>query len=93
LESCPLTRAPTGGILVAVQHEATYKPELFAGDLIMSCSRILEICEKIIRLYHKMLNAENAAVAVTTMLAGVHLTSFTANRAHFQSTFSSADAV
>jgi acyl-CoA thioester hydrolase len=59
--------------IVAVQQETTYKRELFAGNLITIRSRILEVREKVIRLYHEMLNAETDELAATTTLTGVHL--------------------
>jgi acyl-CoA thioester hydrolase len=63
--------------MVAVHQETTYKRELIAGDLITIRSGILEIREKVIRLYHEMLNAETNEVAATTTLTGVHLDSGT----------------
>lgn len=59
--------------MAAVQQETTYKRELLAGDVISIRSGILEIREKVVRLYHEMLNAETDEVAATTTLTGVHL--------------------
>jgi acyl-CoA thioester hydrolase len=59
--------------MAAVQQETTYKRELFAGDLILIQSGILEMREKVIRFYHEMLNVETRDVVATTTLTGVHL--------------------
>jgi len=59
--------------LVAVHQETSYKRELFAGDLILIRSVILEVREKVIRFHHEMLHAESDGVAATTTLTGVHL--------------------
>ncbi len=63
--------------MVAVQQETTYKRELMAGDLIAIRSGVLEIREKVIRLYHEMLNAETLEVAAATTITGVHLDAIT----------------
>ncbi len=63
--------------MATVQQETTYKRELFAGDLITIRSCILEVREKVIRLYHEMLNAETDQIAAATSLTGVHLDSGT----------------
>jgi acyl-CoA thioester hydrolase len=59
--------------MAGVQQDTRYMHELFAGDLITIRSRVLEIREKVIRLYHEMRNEETHAVAATTMLTAVHL--------------------
>jgi acyl-CoA thioester hydrolase len=61
--------------LAAVEQQTAYKRELFAGDLIVIRSRILEMREKVIRFHHEMLNGETGEVAATTTLTGVHLNS------------------
>jgi acyl-CoA thioester hydrolase len=63
--------------MAAVHQETTYKRELFAGDLITIRSRILEIHEKVVRMYHEMLDSEKDEIAATTTLTGVHLASLT----------------
>ncbi len=63
--------------MVAVHQETTYKRELFAGDVVTVRSGILEIREKVIRLFHEMLNADTDEVAATTTITGVHLDSGT----------------
>jgi acyl-CoA thioester hydrolase len=63
--------------MVAVQQEITYKRELLAGDLITIRSGVLEIRDKVIRLYHEMLNAETQEVAAATTITGVHLDTVT----------------
>ena len=59
--------------MAAVHQETTYKHELVAGDLITIQSRLLEIREKVLRLYHAMLNADTHEIAATTLITGVHL--------------------
>jgi len=63
--------------VAAVQQETTYKHELFAGDLILIRSGILEMREKVIRFYHEMLNTETQDIVAATTLTGVHLDSET----------------
>jgi acyl-CoA thioester hydrolase len=52
--------------MAAVHQETTYKRELFAGDLISIRSRILEIHDKVVRMYHEMLDSEKDEIAATT---------------------------
>ena len=59
--------------MAGLQQETSYKRELFAGDLTVIRSEILEIREKAIRLYHEMFNAETSEIAATTTLTAVHL--------------------
>jgi len=63
--------------VAAVQHEAIYKRELLAGNLIVIRSGTLEMREKVIRFYHEMLNVETQDVAATSTLTAVHLNSKT----------------
>lgn len=68
-----------------------YKRGLVAGDLIAIQSRILEMREKVVRLYHQMLNAETCeVVAMTTPRQFISITK-RANRA-FQLRFLTANA-
>lgn len=73
--------------LVAVHQETEYKRELFAGDLIVIRSQILEVREKVIRFSHEMMNAESQEVAATTTLTGVHLNSETRKSCPFPPDF------
>jgi acyl-CoA thioester hydrolase len=59
--------------MAGLEQETFYKRELFAGDLITIRSQILEMREKVIRLYHEMFNAETGEIAATTMLTAVHI--------------------
>lgn len=58
--------------MAGLQQDTSYKRELFAGDLVVIRSEILEIQEKVIRLYHEMFNAEIGEIAATTALTAVH---------------------
>jgi acyl-CoA thioester hydrolase len=59
--------------MAGLQQDTTYKRELMAGDLIVIRSQILEMREKVIRLYHEMFNTETGEIAATTMLTAAHL--------------------
>jgi acyl-CoA thioester hydrolase len=59
--------------VAAVRQETDYKRELFAGDLIVIRSAILEMREKVIRFHHEMRVVETDEIAATTTLTGVHL--------------------
>ena len=64
-------------VMATVHQEMTFNRELSAGDLIEIRSRMLEIRENALRVYHEMLHSEtNATVAVTT-LTEAHLDSST----------------
>ena len=59
--------------MAGLQQDTSYKRELMAGDLIVIRSQVLEMREKVIRLYHEMFNTETGEVAATTTLTAVHL--------------------
>jgi acyl-CoA thioester hydrolase len=59
--------------MVAVQQSITYKQELFAGDVIVIRSGILEVREKAVRFMHEMIKLDTGEVAATTELTGVHI--------------------
>jgi acyl-CoA thioester hydrolase len=64
-------------VMATVRQEMTFNRELAAGDLIEIRSRMLEIRENVLRVYHEMLHTEtNATVAVST-LTEAHLDSST----------------
>jgi len=42
--------------MAAVQQNVTYKKELVAGDVVSVQSGILDVTEKVIRLFHEMRN-------------------------------------
>jgi acyl-CoA thioester hydrolase len=59
--------------MAAVQQNITYKHELHAGDIVTIRSGILEVKDKVIRLFHEMQNEETGEIAVVTVLTGVHM--------------------
>ncbi len=59
--------------MAGLQQETAYQRELLAGDLVTIRSEILEMREKVIRIYHEMFNAETGEIAATTTLTAVHL--------------------
>ena len=59
--------------MAGLQQDTTYKRELFAGDLVVIRSEILEMREKVIRFRHEMFNGETGEIAATTMLTAVHI--------------------
>jgi len=59
--------------LAAVQQNITYKRELRAGDIITVRSGVLEVQEKVVRLFHEMRNDETGEVAAFTIITGVYM--------------------
>jgi acyl-CoA thioester hydrolase len=59
--------------MAGLQQDTSYKRELFAGDLVIIRSEILEMRQKVIRMFHEMFNAETGEIAATTVLTAVHL--------------------
>ena len=59
--------------MAAVQQNITYLRELRAGDIVVVCSRLLEMREKVIRLQHEMTDAETGEPVARTEMTGVHL--------------------
>ena len=59
--------------MVAVQQNVTYKQEVFAGDVIVIRSGILEVRERVVRFFHEMIKVGSGEVAATTELTGVHI--------------------
>ena len=59
--------------MVAVQQNITYKQEIFAGDVIVIRSGILEVRDKVVRFFHEMTKLATGEVAATTELTGVHI--------------------
>jgi acyl-CoA thioester hydrolase len=59
--------------MAGLQQDTTYKRELFAGDLVVIRSEILEMREKVIRFRHEMFNGETGEIAAATMLTAVHI--------------------
>jgi len=59
--------------MAAVEQQITYKRELRPGDIITVRSGVVELREKVFRLYHEMRNEETGEIAATTTLTGVHI--------------------
>ena len=59
--------------MAGLQQDTSYKRELFAGDLVIIRSEILEMREKVIRFQHEMFNAETDEIAAKTILTAVHV--------------------
>lgn len=59
--------------MAGLQMDTTYKRELFAGDLVIIRSEVLEMREKVIRLQHEMFNAETGEIAAMTTLTAAHI--------------------
>jgi acyl-CoA thioester hydrolase len=61
--------------LAALQQNLTYKRELRAGDTISIRSGILDIQEKVIRIFHEMRNDETGEVAAFATITGIYMDS------------------
>jgi len=59
--------------MAAVEQQITYRRELRPGDIITVRSGVLEMRQKVFRLYHEMRNEETGEIAATTTLTGVHM--------------------
>jgi acyl-CoA thioester hydrolase len=59
--------------LAALQQNITYKRELRAGDTISIRSGILDIQEKVIRIFHEMRNDETGEVAAFSTITGIYM--------------------
>ena len=76
LASVGLTRSflmGRGHGLAAVQQNVTYKRELMAGDIVSVQSGILDVQDKIIRIFHEMRNEETREVSAFAMITGVYM--------------------
>lgn len=63
-----LTRAhmdETGGGMAALEHVIKYRRELHAGDITVVESGMLEVGNKTIRFFHRLLNAATLELAAT----------------------------
>lgn len=67
--------------MAAVQQNITYKRELIAGDTVSITSGILDVQEKVIRIFHEMRNDENLEVSAFATITGVYMDSI-ARKAH-----------
>ena len=59
--------------VAALQQNITYKRELRAGDTISIRSGILDIQEKVIRIFHEMRNDETGEVAAFATITGIYM--------------------
>jgi acyl-CoA thioester hydrolase len=76
LASAGLTRSfltRRGHGLAAVQQDITYKRELKAGDIVSVQSGILDVQDKIIRIFHEMRNEETREVSAFATITGVYM--------------------
>ena len=63
----------SGHGLAALQQNITYKRELRAGDVVSIRSGVLDVQEKIIRIFHEMRNEETKEVAAFSTITGVYM--------------------
>jgi acyl-CoA thioester hydrolase len=76
LASLGLTRTRTreeGIGAVAVEQHINYKRELFAGDIVTIRSTVLQIKDKVLRLFHEMRNEETGEIAATMTVVAIHI--------------------
>jgi acyl-CoA thioester hydrolase len=76
LASVGLTRSfltSHGHGLAAVQQNITYKRELKAGDIVSVQSGILDVQDKIIRIFHEMRNEETREVSAFATITAVYM--------------------
>ena len=59
--------------LAAVQQNITYKRELKAGDIVSIGSGVLDVQDKIVRIFHEMRNEETHEVAAFATITGVYM--------------------
>ena len=59
--------------MAALQQNITYRRELHAGDIVTIRSGVLDVKEKIVRIYHEMQNEETREVAAFTTITGVYM--------------------
>lgn len=59
--------------MAAIEQHIAYKRELRAGDLVTVRSGILEMKEKVVRLFHEMINQGTGEISAVTVLTGIHM--------------------
>ena len=59
--------------MAALQQNITYKRELRAGDIVSIRSGILDVKDKVVRLFHEMQNEETRHVAAFATITGVYM--------------------
>ena len=76
LASLGLTRTRTrekGIGAVAVEQHINYKRELLAGDIVTIRSGVIEVENKVLRLFHEMRNEETGEIAATMTVVAIHI--------------------
>jgi acyl-CoA thioester hydrolase len=76
LASLGLTRTRTreeGIGAVAVEQHINYKRELLAGDIVTIRSGVIEVKDKVMRLFHEMKNEETGEIAATMTVVAIHI--------------------
>ena len=59
--------------MAALQQNITYKRELRAGDIVTIRSGVLEVGDKILRLFHEMRNEVTLEVAAFANITGIYM--------------------
>ncbi len=59
--------------MAALEQITKYKSEVTAGELLVIKSKILEVKDKTLRIFHVMFNAETEKEIATSELLGIHL--------------------
>jgi len=59
--------------MAALQQNITYKRELRAGDTISIRSGVLDIQEKVIRIFHEMRNDDTTEISAFSTITGVYM--------------------
>src|SRR5262245_50384586 len=59
--------------MAALQQNVTYKRELRAGDIVSIRSGILDVQEKVVRVFHEMRNDETSEVSAFASILGVYM--------------------
>ena len=59
--------------MAAVQQNITYKRELRAGDTVSIRSGVLDVQEKVIRIFHEMRNDQTQEVSAFATITGVYM--------------------
>jgi len=58
---------------VAVEQHINYKRELLAGDIVTIRSGVIEVKNKVLRLFHEMRNEETGEIAATMTVVAIHI--------------------
>ena len=59
--------------MAALQQNITYRRELLAGDIVTIRSGVLDVKEKIIRIFHEMQNEGTREIAAFATITGVYM--------------------